>query len=515
MKIINSKEVVKIIKNNSTIAISGFAGLSVPERLLEDLEERFLKEKMPRDLTLVFAAAQGDGKDKGLNHLAHKNLVKRVVGGHFNLAPKLANLMVNNEVEGYNFPQGVMCNIFRDISRKANFTISKVGLDTFVDSRIEGGKINDISQENLVELIEINGEENLLYHHFDIDVAFIKASYSDFNGNISMENEATYSESFEIAQACANCNGIVIVQVDKVVDFIECRKVKIPGIYIDYVVTTNDDSHNGQILNRKFNKCLCTNEILGKSNDVNIFSNFRKNEEEELTPKKIIGRRACIEIKDKSIINIGIGTPEEVSKAAVEFDLFDKITLTVEPGAIGGIPQSKSEFGSSLFPQCIIDQVTQFDFYDGGGIDIAFLGMAEIDRFGNVNVSKFNNRLAGCGGFINISQNAKKVVFCGTFTVKNLEIEAKHGKIKIIHEGEKNKFINEVNQITFSGENAIRNKKEIIYITERCVFQLKEDGIHLIEIAPGVDIYNDIFRYMDFKPVIDKDLTVMTEKIFI
>lgn len=518
MKFVSSKDVIKVIKNNSTIAVSGFAGVSVPEELLVKLEERFLSEKEPRNLTFMFAAAQGDGKSRGLNHIAYQTLIKRVIGGHFNLAPKLAKLMIEDKIQGYNFPQGIMCDIFRNTAKGESETISKIGLNTFVDPRVEGGKVNKSSKEDLVELININGQNKLLYHNTNIDIAFIKASYSDSEGNISMENEATYSEAFIIAQACKNSNGIVIVQVDNILEFIECSKVKIPSIYVDYVVCTNDKEHSGQILGEKFNKLLCTNCNYDNSSD-NLKKYIERKKsfnriEYELTPKKIIGRRATFEIKDKSIVNIGIGTPEEVSNAAIEYNLFDKMTLTVEPGAIGGIPQSKELFGSSIYPQCIIDQGSQFDFYDGGGIDIAFLGMAEVDKYGNVNVSKFGKRLAGCGGFINISQNARKVVFCGTFTVKNLIIEVVHGKVSIIHEGEKKKFINAVNQITFSYKNAMKNNIDIIYITERCVFKLKEDGLHLIEIAPGIDIDNHILRFMEFIPKIDDDLKVMDERIF-
>ncbi|MDU1338426.1 MULTISPECIES: CoA-transferase [Clostridium] len=522
IKFIDCKEAVLLLKNNDVVAVSGFAGLAVPESLLKTLEERYIEEGYPNNLTLMFAAAQGDGKSKGLNHLAHKGLVKRVIGGHFNLAPKLAEMMNNNIIEGYNLPQGVMCNIFRDISRKSGFTLSKVGLGTFVDPRIEGGKVNSISKEKIVELFKFNGEEFLLYHHQKIDIALIKGSYCDENGNISLDNEATYSEAFLIAQAVKNSGGIVIVQVDKVVskNEMKCKSVKIPKIYVDYIVEVLDKDNKEQVLGLEYNPFLTAEyekdkkDFAFEEREENRKSQL-KSEKNTLDARKIIGRRAAMELSKGDIVNIGIGIPEEVSSIAYENGFSKMITLTVEPGPIGGIPQSGKGFGASLKAECILDQISQFDFYDGGGLDIAFLGMAECDKMGNINVSKFGTRLAGCGGFINITQNTKKIIFCGTFTAKGLEINIRHGKMFIENEGKNKKFKTKVQQITFSGEKAKKYGQEVIYITERAVFKLKEDGIYLTEAAPGIDIEKDIINQMDFKPFIDKNFKVMDEKIFL
>lgn len=518
MKIIDAKNAVKLIKSHNTLAISGFAGVSVPEKLLKELEQRFLNEDNPRNITLMFAAGQGDGKEKGLNHIAYEGLIKKVVGAHFNLAPKLGNLILNNKVEAYNLPQGVMCNIFRDIARKTGYTLSRVGIGTFVDPRNEGGKANDITKEDYVKLININNEEFLIFKNEKIDAAFIKGTFSDKSGNISMENEATYSEAFLIAQAVKNCGGIVIVQVDDILeqDKIPCQQVKIPGIYVDYVVKVDDDSEKEQILGLKYNEGLCGRHKVGNSSEEIVKDNNISiaDKKEKINARQIIGKRAFMELNKGDIVNIGIGVPEEVSKEAEKKNFNEFITLTVEPGAIGGIPQSGIMFGSSYNPECIIDQLSQFDFYDGGGLDVSFLGMAECDRHGNINVSKFGKKIPGCGGFINITQNSKKVVFCGTFTAGGLDINVDDGKLGIVHEGKARKFVERVCQITFSGKFASKKNKDVLYITERCVFKLFEDGMHLIEIAPGIDIERDIIRLMDFLPIIDKDLKVMDEACF-
>ncbi|WP_035302231.1 malonate decarboxylase subunit alpha [Clostridium sp. DL-VIII] len=510
VKVISTREAANLIKDNDVLATSGFASLGVPEALLKGLEEKFLEEKSPKNLALMFAAAQGDGKSKGLNHLAHEGLVGKIIGGHFNLAPMLGELIRDNKVYAYNLPQGIMCNVFRDIASKKTATISKVGLNTFVDPRVEGGKANSITKENekdIVEVIKILGEENLLYKCPSINVAFIRGTYADEKGNVSMNHEATFSEATCIAQAVKNCGGIVIVQVDKVVKagMLDPRLVKIPGIYVNYIVEAKNKEDQAQVLGY--------DDDLSLTGDIKVIADSL--EPLELNARKIIGRRAAMELEEGSIVNIGIGIPEAISNVANEEGIADSIVLTVEPGPIGGIPQGGKKFGSSVNPECIFDQPTQFDFYDGGGLDIAFLGLAQVDKHGNLNVSKFGTRVAGCGGFINITQNAKKVFFCGTFTAKGLEVKVENGELKIINEGNKKKFVDSVEQITFSSEYALKVKQPVMYITERAVFELKEDGLHLIEIAPGIDIKKDILDLMEFAPVVDKDLKLMDKRIFI
>lgn len=509
VRIISSREAANLVKDNDVLATSGFASLGVPEALLKSLEEKYLEEKKPRNLTLMFAAGQGDGESKGLNHLAHEELVGEIIGGHFNLAPMLGELIRNNKVYAYNLPQGIMCNLFRDIASKKTATISKVGLNTFVDPRVEGGKANLITKENkedIVEVIEILGEENLLYKCPSIDVAFIRGTYADEKGNISMSHEATFSEATCIAQAVKNCNGIVIVQVDKVVKAgtLDPRSIKIPGIYVNYIVEAKSKEDQAQVLGYSDDPSL--------TGDIKVVTGSL--EPLKLDERKIIGRRAAMELTEGSIVNIGIGVPEAISNVANEEEIADSIVLTVEPGPIGGIPQGGKKFGSSVNPECIFDQPTQFDFYDGGGLDMAFLGLAQVDKHGNLNVSKFGTRVAGCGGFINITQNSKKVFFCGTFTTKGLEVKVENGELKIISEGSKKKFVDSVEQITFSSKYAMKVNQPVMYITERAVFELREDGLHLIEIAPGIDIKKDILNLMEFTPIIDKDLKLMDKRIF-
>lgn len=507
VKIISSKEAADLVKDNDVLATSGFALVGVPEALVKSLEKRFLEEDSPRNLTLMFAAASGDRESKGLNHLAHEGLVNKVIGGHFGLAPKLGALIRDNKTYAYNLPQGVMCHMFRDKASKKTGTITKVGLNTFVDPRVEGGKANLRTEEDIVEVIDILGEENLIYKCPDIDVAFIRGTYADENGNVTMEHEATYSEAACIAQAVKNCGGTVVVQVEKIVKSgtLDPRLVKIPRIYVDYIVETENQEDQAQILGQSYDSSLS-----GEANMVVDGLAPLK-----LDERKIIGRRAAKELVNGQVVNIGIGMPEAISNVANEEGIGNFFTLTVEPGAIGGIPQGGQKFGASINPECMFDQPTQFDFYDGGGLDIAFLGLAQVDKQGNINVSKFGTKVPGCGGFINITQNSKKVVFCGTFTANGLEVKIENGELKIIKEGKSKKFVDLVAQITFSGSRAIKIKQPVIYITERAVFELREDGLHLTEIAPGVNLKNDILDEMDFAPIIDKDLKLMDKRIFL
>lgn len=507
VKIISCEDAVTLVNDNDILATSGFALLGVPDALLKGLEKRFLEEQSPKNLTLMFAAASGDRKNKGLNHLAHEGLLNKVIGGHFGLAPKLGSLMRDNKIYGYNLPQGVMCHIFRDKASKKTGTITKVGLNTFPDPRVEGGKVNEKTTEDIVQVIDILGEENLIYKCPNINVAFIRGTYADDNGNVTMDHEATYSEAATIAQAVKNSGGIVIVQVEKVVKSgtLNPKHVKIPRIYVDYIVEAKDKEDQDQVLGYSYDPSL--------TGEVNMVLDGL--EPLKLDERKIIARRAAMELVEGQVVNIGIGMPEAISNVANEEGIGDFFTLTVEPGIIGGIPQGGDKFGASINPECILDQPTQFDFYDGGGLDIAFLGLAQVDKKGNMNVSKFGSKFPGCGGFINITQNSKKVVFCGTFIAKGLEIGIENEKLKIKNEGTSKKFIDSVQQITFSGERAMKLKQPVMYITERAVFELKDDGLHLTEIAPGIDLKKEILDLMDFEPIIDKNLKLMDERIFI
>ncbi|MEM2178507.1 MAG: acyl CoA:acetate/3-ketoacid CoA transferase [Candidatus Methanomethylicia archaeon] len=508
-KIITAKEAVEKIEDEKTLATSGFTGQCFPQELVRALRERFLQTGKPKNLTIIFAAGQGGGRsDIGLDLIACEGLIRRIIFSHCGLLPGISKLIMENKILAYNMPQGVISQLFREIAAKRPGLITHVGLYTYIDPRIEGGKVNEITKkcpENLIELIEIGGKEYLFYKSIPIDVAFIRGTTADEKGNISMEEEGNTLENLSIAQATKNSGGIVIAQVKRLAKYgtLPARTIEIPGILVDYIVLAKPENH-WQTFVEPYNPAI--------SGQIRIPTEILP--EKPLDERKIIGRRALMELKPGYIVNLGIGTPEEVASVAAEEGIFEDFTLTVESGTVGGIPLSGLYFGVAINFEALLDQPYQFDFYDGGGLDIAFLGMAEVDEKGNVNVSKFGGRFVGCGGFINISQNAKKVVFVGTFTARDLKINVEDGEIRILQEGKIKKFVKQVEHITFSGEYARKLNKEVLYVTERAVFRLGKDSIILEEIAPGIDIEKDILNHMEFKPRISDKLKVMDEKIF-
>jgi len=504
-KIMTVDQAIDLIDDGMTLATGGFVGCGHPEALTAAIEDRFLKEQHPRDLTLVYAAGQGDGKDRGLNHMGHEGILKRVVGGHWNLAPKMGQLALENKIEAYNFPQGVMCHLFREIANGSPGKISHVGLGTFVDPRFDGGKLNARTKEDLVSLIELEGREWLFYKTFAIDFCLLRGTASDTHGNISFENEAITAEVLSIAQATRNSGGTVIVQVEKIVpvDERDPKSIRVPGIFVDGVVLADKALHP-QTFAEDYNPGYV------HPGDIDTIDLPKM----EKGARRIISSRAFEEFEEGDIVNLGIGVPEGVALMAREYHKLDKITLTLESGPVGGLPAGGLSFGASMYPQAIIDQPYMFDFYDGGGLDVAFLGMAECDGSGNVNVSKFGGRVAGIGGFMNISQTAQKVVFTGTFTVGGLNVEWENDTLHILQEGKYKKFTQAVEHITFSGALAWQKGQKILYVTERAVFRLSADGPELIELAPGIDIEKNIIPYMDFKLRVSPDLKPMHTQHF-
>lgn len=502
-KVVSVEDAMRVIRDGDTVAIDGFVGYS-PEELLRGLSDRFLKTGEPKDLTLIFAAGIGDSKEKGMTRLGHDGLLKRVIAGHLGLAPGLQKLALAGKIECYNFPQGVITHMYRDIAMHNPRTISAVGLGTYVDPRLGGGKVNAVTREDLVELIQFDGKEYLAYKTLPIHVALLRGTTADMDGNITMEREPLTLELLPMAMAAKNSGGFVIVQVERIADrhALNARQVKLPGILVDCVVVARPENH-WQTFGTQYNPAFSCEFKIPTATVEPL----------PMDERKIIARRAAFELSPNMVVNLGIGMPEGLASVANEEGVFEYITLTAEAGSIGGIPAGGLNFGAATNMDCLISMHQQFDFYDGGGLDLACLGLAQMDAHGNVNVSKFGPKLAGCGGFIDISQNAKKIIFAGTFTAGDLQIAVENGKLKIIKEGAMKKIIRDVEQITFSGKTAQRGNQQIYYVTERCVFQLTPEGVELAEIAPGVDLDKDILARMEFKPVI-KNLRLMDERIF-
>ena len=503
----SADEAAALIGNGETIATGGFVGAGVPEALIKALEQRFLADGSPQDLTLVYAAGQGDGKTRGVNHLAHPGLIKRVIGGHWGLAPLMGRLAIDGKIEAYNFPQGVICQLFRDIAAGRPGCITHIGLDTFIDPLHGGGRLNDCTPPGAVERIELAGRVWLWYKAFPIHCGLIRATAADPQGNLVMNEEPLFGEMLPIAQAAHNSGGRVIAQVARLLDGpIPPQQVRVPGILVDHVVVADACDHPQTFGHAEFNPALVSAAPSAEMPDV-------ARAPLPIGPRRIIAARACDEIGDGAIANLGIGMPEGIAEIASERGTLKRFTLTVESGPIGGSPLGGLDFGVAMHPQAIVDQPAQFDFYDGRGLDFAALGAAEVDAEGNVNVSRFDTRLAGVGGFVNITQTAKKLVFCGTFTTGGLEVAYENGRLRIVNEGRVRKFVDRVHQVSFSAGHSREIGQEVLYVTERAVFRLAEKTLELIEVAPGIDVEKQVLGMMSFKPVV-RSVRPMAGRLF-
>ena len=494
-KTISADEAIALMSDNDVVTTTGFVQSCIPEALLAALERRFLATGHPRDLTLIMAAGAGDSKGLGTGRLHHPGLLQRVIAANFGRMPKVAAAVQDNQIQGYNLPQGVISQLYRACAAGQPGLFSKVGLHTYVDPRHGGGRTNDITTEDIVKRVDVDGEEWLFYKATKIDIAFIRGSSSDEDGNISMEKEALTLDSLAQAMAARNNGGIVIVQVERIVKAgtFKPKEIKIPGVLVDCVVVADPGEYHRMNYGHVYNPAL--------SGEIRV--PVEAMAKMALDERKIIARRAAFELPPNGIINLGVGVPEGIAAVANEEKLTPYITLTTEAGAVGGVLASGPSFGSATNADAIIDQNQQFDFYDGGGLDMACLGMAECDQYGNVNTSRFGGRLNGCGGFINISQNARRVLFAGTFTAGGLKTTISIGELKILEEGKFPKFVKNVEQITFSGDYAKRREQNVFYLTERCVFQLTPDGLELTEVAPGINIDRDILPHMEFAPIVN------------
>lgn len=504
-KVITAMEAAKLINDGDTVAASGFGLSCWAEEMGIAIEERFLETGHPKNLTVIHASAVGDRRNKGMSHLGHEGLIKRWIGGIAIASPAMAKLIEEDKCEAYNLPQGVITQLYREIAAKRPGVITKVGLGTFVDPRIEGAKMSPSTKEDIVKVIELEGEEWLFYKSFPIQVALIRGTVADENGNLTLEKEGLHMEVLPIAQAVRNSGGIVIAQVESVAKAgsLSPKDVVVPGILVDHIVVASPENHF-QTENTQYNPAF-SGHIKVPTESIEALP---------LDERKVIARRSAAELKPNTILNLGVGIPVNVSIVSAEEGVSDQLILTTEAGSIGGVPAGLKDFGHAYNSEAIVDHHAQFDFYDGGGIDLSVLGLAQTDGDGNVNVSKFGTRVAGCGGFINISQSAKKLVFAGTFTAGGLEVRVEDGKLNIIKEGKSKKFVKQVQQITFSGAYATKTNQPVIYVTERAVFELLNGKLTLTEIAPGVDLQKHILDQMEFEPVISPDLKEMDPGIF-
>jgi propionate CoA-transferase len=502
-RIVTQEQAVALIKDGDTLVVGGSGGMGVPEPILAEIERAFLLGGHPRDLTVIHTTGVGDFKELGLGHLAHKGVVKRVIGGNYGPQPNFMKLIVANEVEAYNLPQGVLAQMHRAVAAGQPGVLTHVGLHTYMDPRQEGGKMNAVATEDMVQVVELVGREWLFYKAFSPTFAIIRGTTADEDGNISLEHEGTTLEGLSIAQGVHNNGGTVVCQVKRLArrGTLHPQMVKIPGFLIDHIVVIDDQP---QTFGTVFDPSIC-GELPRPLGTI---------EPDPLNERRVMARRAAFALYPGAILNVGVGVSAGIPNVAAEEGISDLFVLTGEAGIIGGVPRSGLDFGSAFNPTVIVDQPYQFDFYDGGGLDVAFVSFAEVDAEGNVNVTKFGNRADGAGGFIDITQNAKRIVFSGTLTGGGLKVAVDDGTLRIDQEGRVKKFVPTVQQISYNARLGQENRQDVTFVTERAVFRMTPEGLVVTEIAPGMRLREDVLDQIGFEPKVAPDLKRMDERIF-
>lgn len=507
-KVVTMDQAVAMIKPGSFVITSGFLTAGTPDAIMKAVGDSFDATGTPNNLTIMYGAGQGNKKGGQQERWAKEGLVKCWIAGHYGFSPKVIEMILNNQCEAYNLPQGVIIEMYRAMGQNRKGYITNVGLKTFVDPRLQGGKLNSRTTEDIVKVIEVEGEEQLYYKLPKADISLIRVTTADTNGNCTIEDEILPMDILSAAMAAKGCGGKVIVQAKQIVkaDTIPSRQVAVPGIFVDaIVVADNQEETHRQCADYFVNPALSgackipTDAVAA----------------EPFGTKKFIGRRGAMECVPSAVVNLGVGVPEKVATIAAEEGFADELILTTESGMIGGVPSGGGSFGAGVNGWAELPEVSQFDMYDGGGLDVTYLGLAEADAEGNINVSKFGTNVAGCGGFINISQNTQNCIFMGTFTAGGLKTAVEDGKLVIVQEGKKKKFIKHVEQVTFSGEYAREKGQNVKFITERCVLELLKEGLTVTEIAPGIDLQTQVLDQMEFTPLVSENLKLMDARIFV
>src|SRR5690349_8698912 len=504
MEKISADDAAKLVQDGDAILISGSGGgHSVPEALLAAVEKRFLAERKPEGITSVSVVGVGDRAALGATHLAHEGLLKRAITSALVDSPGLVRLAAEDRIEAYTLPQGVLSQLMRDMAAGRPGLLSKTGLHTFVDPRHQGARQSARTPPDFVEVVTLAGEEWLLFKPVPVSVAFLRGTTADEDGNVTMEEEAVLGEMLAMAQATRRAGGIVVVQVKRMArrGTLPAKQVRIPGILVDFVVVEPDQRQTYLT----YYDPSYSGELRIPIEDIKPLP---------FGPRKVIVRRAAMELFPGAICNLGAGISTGLSTIAAEEGILDAAILTNEQGIIGGAPITGRDSGGGQNFAAMIEQPAQFDFYDGGGLDLAFLSFAEVDAQGNVNVSRFGDKIIGVGGFINISQNARCVVFSGTLTAGEIDIAWEDGRTIIRKEGRHKKFVPKLEQVCYSASMGRARGQLALFVTERAVFRVGPDGLELIEIAPGLDAERDVIAHMGFRPRVARDLRIMDARIF-